>query len=79
MKPAQGQGHTQFFEDLENEIKLDTPGVQIKGVRQTSSGDVLIEIRSEAEGKTKLSSAIKVPVKEAGTFASSSLAPKMRS
>lgn len=66
VKPAQGQSYAQVLKDLKCKIKPDTLGVKIKGVRQTRSGDVLIEVKSEGEGRSKLSSAIRGAVGEAG-------------
>lgn len=43
-------------------IKPYTLGIRIKGVRQTKSSDVFIEVQSKAEGKSKLTCAMKEAV-----------------
>lgn len=56
------QTYAEILKDLKMNIKPNTIGGKIKGIRQTWSGGVLIMVRSEAEGRWKLTPAIKEAV-----------------
>lgn len=47
-------------------MKLEGPGVKIKGVRETRNREVLIEVGSMPEEETKLSSATAAAVRKCG-------------
>lgn len=59
IKPAQGLRYAEVLKDLEQNVKPDTLCVKISGVREKRKGKILIEIYPAADGRTKLSSAIR--------------------
>lgn len=49
-KPSKGSSYAKVLKNLKSKVKPSTLGVEVKGIRQTNSGDVIIEVWSQIAG-----------------------------
>lgn len=56
IKPSKGSSYAEVLQTLKCKVKLS---VIIKSVSQMRNGDVLVEVGTEAEGRTKLKSTMR--------------------
>ena len=64
IKPADGKGYADVLRIIRTSVNPAEHDVDIKGIRKTRSGDVLVEIEANAENKTKFGCALSTAVGE---------------
>ncbi|XP_033228834.1 uncharacterized protein LOC117180444 [Belonocnema kinseyi] len=64
IKPTEGSSYAEVLKDLKCEVNPETLGGKIRSVRETRNGEVLVEVVPAADGRSKLSAAIRSVVGE---------------
>lgn len=70
IKPANGKTYSDVLRDIKSKIKLEDTDTDIKSIRQTRSGDVLLELGRGTKDVQAFADAVKITVGDAGTVRS---------
>lgn len=62
IKPSEGKSFAELFKDIKAKVKPDELGAEIKSVRKTAKGDVLLHLGSKTKDCAQFSKAVKEAV-----------------
>lgn len=70
MKPASGKSYSDVLRDVRLKVKPDNTGTEIRSIRQTRGGELLLELGNDTKDSKEFASSVETTLGYAGVMRS---------